>query len=73
MMLALLGFADWVEWLQWLLPIQKSRRWEREGESEHFERIPADADHARSALCCTGQRVGRIAAVTGGERLIKSG
>ena len=45
---------------------------ERERERA-FERIPADADHARSALCCTGQRVGRIAAVTGGERLIKSG
>ena len=37
MMLALLGFADWVEWLQWLLPIQKSRRWEREREREHLK------------------------------------
>ena len=46
---------------------------ERERERERaFERIPADADHARSAFCCTGQRVGRIAAVTGGERFIKS-
>ena len=36
------GFADWVEFLRWEM-----------GERA-LKRLPADADDARSAFCCTG-------------------